>query len=69
MMPIFLQRSNGTVLGTTLSAFWGSKFSCQHSAASLQLKPCHPEAASAAEGPMHFQIKANCKPLNRKAES
>jgi hypothetical protein len=22
MMPMFLQRSNGTVLGTTISSFW-----------------------------------------------
>jgi len=27
MMPMFLQRSNGTVLGTTLKLFLGSKFS------------------------------------------
>jgi len=27
MMPMFLQRSNGTVLGTTLVySFWGSNF-------------------------------------------
>src|SRR5271157_4679667 len=25
MMPMFLQRSNGTVLGTTLNSFWGSE--------------------------------------------
>jgi hypothetical protein len=25
MMPMFLQRSNGTVLGTALNSFWGSK--------------------------------------------
>jgi hypothetical protein len=25
MMPMFLQRSNGTVLGTALNSFWGSE--------------------------------------------
>src|SRR5208282_129902 len=27
MMPMFLQRSNGTVLGTTINSFWGSEIS------------------------------------------
>jgi hypothetical protein len=25
MMPMFLQRSNGTVLGTTINSFWAPK--------------------------------------------
>jgi len=31
MMPMFLQRSNGTVLGTVLNSFWGSEIDLRRS--------------------------------------
>src|ERR1700683_4202577 len=37
MMPMFLQRSNGTVLGTTVYSFWGSKIQTSFSLLALKL--------------------------------